>query len=165
MAARRSAQGTAGDAWVVSRVGSQCVDVHRCARPCTAAAVKRPASLCVYHNLSSGTETSLIKASREVVYHKASCLATWLFDRKSPDCMWVNEFVCVVASRSRSAPSLSGGSTINLGWGVVPFGGYGYGYGCVPLCTFSTGSHVTRCSSSYREASIAACQNVSASVC
>ena len=31
--------------------------------------------------------------------------------------------------RTRSAPSLGGGSSINLGWGVVPFGGYGYGYG------------------------------------
>lgn len=32
--------------------------------------------------------------------------------------------------RLSSAPSLrSGGSTVNFGWGLVPFGGYGYGYG------------------------------------
>ncbi|KAK9846505.1 hypothetical protein WJX81_005518 [Elliptochloris bilobata] len=30
-------------------------------------------------------------------------------------------------SGSRSAPALSGGSSINFGWGMVPFGGYGYG--------------------------------------
>jgi hypothetical protein len=34
--------------------------------------------------------------------------------------------------RLSSAPSLrsGGGSSVAYGWGLVPFGGYGYGYGC-----------------------------------